>query len=45
MQNIDENEMIYNEALNAILLNTIPSNDYEKSVVLVHYTLYYLLYF
>ena len=29
-ENIDENKMLYNETLNAILLNTIPLNDYKK---------------
>ena len=29
-KNIDENEMIYNETLSAILLNAIPLNDYKK---------------
>ena len=29
-KNIDENEMICNKTLNAILLNTIPLNDYKK---------------
>ena len=29
-ENVDENEMLYNETLDAILLNTIPLNDYKK---------------
>ena len=29
-ENIDGNEMLYNETLNATLLNTIPLNDYKK---------------
>ena len=37
-ENIDENEMIYNGTLNAILLDAISLNDYKKFVVLVHYT-------
>ena len=34
--NIDGNEMFHNETLNAILLNTIPLNDYKKSVFFLH---------
>ena len=29
-ENIDGNEMLYNETLNAVLLNTISLNDYKK---------------
>ena len=41
-KNIDENEMIYNETLNAILLNTILLNDYKK--VFGSCTLYIVLF-
>ena len=40
IENIDENEMIYNGTFNAL-----PPNDYKKCAVLVHYTWHYLLYF
>ena len=42
-ENIDGNEMLYNETsdiipLDAILLNAIPLNVYKKGVILAQYT-------
>ena len=42
-ENIDGNEMLYNETLDVISLNAIPLNVYKK--VCSSSTLYYLLYF
>ena len=36
-ENIDGNEMLYNETLNPIPLNAIPLNVYKKHVVPVWY--------
>ena len=45
IENIDGNEVIYNEPLDSNLLNTILLIDYKNYVILVQYTLYYLPYF
>ena len=44
-ENIDGNEMLYNETLDVISLNTIPLNVYKECVILAQYTQYYLLHF
>ena len=37
-ENIDGNEMLYNETLDVISLNTIPLNVYKQCVILAEYT-------
>ena len=37
-ENIDGNEMLCNETLITIMLNTIPLNGYKKCAVLAQYT-------
>ena len=41
-ENIDGNKILYNDTLNAILLNTIPLDDYKKVCgSCTHYLLYF----
>ena len=36
-ENIDGNEMLYNEILDVISMNTIPLNVYKKCIILAQY--------